>query len=396
MSVNPMAMFSEAQRIVQHQARFLGTEQVPFTETLGRVLAEDIPSDMNMPPFNKSAMDGFACRKVDLDHALTVIETISAGRIPKKKIGSNQCSRIMTGSVVPEGANCVIPVEHTVVVDEHVIRFTDTLRKDNICRKGEDITAGDIVLHEGQIILPQHIAILSAVGSISPRVALRPVVGVISTGTELVEPEYTPGPSQIRNSNGYQLCAQVTQMGAIPRYFGIAKDTKKAVNAVIKQAMEESDLVLLSGGVSMGDFDFVPEVLEENGFKLLFKKIALKPGQPTVFGYAEKCFCFGLPGNPVATFIVFELLVKSFLFNLMGHEYRPLSIPMRLAKTIVRKGTDRDSWIVVSRTAANDVEKVEYHGSGHLQCLASIVGMICMPCGMSKIEEGTMVSVRQI
>ena len=170
---------------------------------------------------------------------------------------------------------------------------------------------GEVVLSKGEIIKPQHIAVLASVGCSHPQVSIRPRVGVISTGSELVEPcEKVEGP-KIRNSNSYQLFAQIQRMGAVPVYYGIAEDTVESTDLYIRKAMAENNVVLVSGGVSMGDYDFVPEVFKKNGIKILFDQVAIQPGKPITFGVGENVICFGMPGNPVSTFVQFEILVKT-------------------------------------------------------------------------------------
>jgi molybdopterin molybdotransferase len=349
-----------------------------------------------MPPFNKSAMDGFACRREDLENDLTIIEIIPAGQVPKKNIGAHECAKIMTGAIVPEGADCVIQVEHTEMKDACTVRFTETDTPANICRQGEDMRVGDRVQGQGGIINAQHIGVLATVGAVSPCVAKRPSVGIIATGSELIDPAEKPAPSKIRNSNSSQLSAQVMAAGAVPNNYGIAEDTEDALDAVIKKAMQENDVVLLSGGVSMGDYDLVPGILKKNGFTLLFEKIAVKPGMPTVFGVSEDGVCFGLPGNPVSTFVVFELLVKSFLYKLMGHEFQPVVVSMRLDEPYTRRKIQRDSWVAVRQTEAGGVQAIEYHGPAHLNCLSGAFGFMCVLRGVAEVKKGTWVDVRQI
>ncbi|MEN8255516.1 MAG: gephyrin-like molybdotransferase Glp, partial [Verrucomicrobiota bacterium] len=373
-SPEPMPAFDAARRIILEQTRCTGSEAVPLEQALGRILAEDVASDMDMPPFDKSAMDGYACRRADLQTELRVIEIIPAGQSPQKEIGSGECSKIMTGAAVPSGADCVVPVEITRETGNGRIEVTDELTRDNICRQAEDIHKGDTVLEKGTRIDPQHIGVLATVGCTHPLVARQPVVGVITTGDEIVEPGDTPAPAQIRNSNGHQLCAQVQRAGGLPTYYGIVPDTAEALDAVVKQATEACDVILLSGGVSMGDFDLVPGILKQNGFDLLFEKIAVKPGKPTVFGVSEGAFCFGLPGNPVSTFVIFELLVRPFLEQLMGRDSRPNSWPMQLAAPIRKRDTDRDAWVPVAVTAPGCVQPIAYHGSAHLNALAKADG----------------------
>jgi len=391
-----MLTFEKAIETVLNAATPLGTERVDISLAPGRILAGDVESDMDMPPFNKSAMDGFACRRADLDNVLTVVETIPAGTIAKQAIGPNQCAKIMTGAMVPEGADCVIMKEFVETLPENTVHFTGAETKDNICRKGEDIKAGQIVLDRGSKIAPQDIAVLASVGQVSPLVAVRPRVAVIATGDELVAPAVKPGPSQIRNSNSFQLAAQIDSTSAIATNYGIAGDSDKAISSAITKALEENDVVIVSGGVSVGDFDFVPAVLKQNGMDLLFEKVAVKPGKPTVFGVSENGYCFGLPGNPVSTFVLFEILVKPFLYKLMGHDYRPLSIHIPMDRPLISKKAKRQRWIPVTITGAGTVAPVEYHGSAHINSLCGAAGLICMDEGVTEIKKGQPVGVRLI
>lgn len=390
-----MIPFEQAYELVLGAARRLPSEEVALDESLGRILAEDVRSDMDMPPFDKSAMDGYACRRADLGEVLTVVDTIPAGQVPSRPIGPGECAKIMTGAMVPTGADCVVMVEYTEQPTADTMRFTGGKTEDNICLQGEDLKAGDAVLHGGERIMAQHIAVLASVGCVGPRVACRPRVAVLATGSELVEPSATPGPGRIRNSNSYQLCAQVTAMGAIAEYYGIAQDTAAETDAAIKRGLAKNDVVLVSGGVSMGDFDLVPGILKENGFELLFEKVAIKPGKPTVFGTGQGKFCFGLPGNPVSTFVLFEILVKPFLYAMLGHAFQPIEMRLPLAERVRRKKTKRASWIpVVIRDGG--VKPVSYHGSAHIHAVCGADGLICLPVGTAELAEGSLVDVRQI
>jgi len=391
-----MVPFEDAFKIVMEQAHVLDAEEVEIAEALHRILAEDVHSDIDMPPFDKSAMDGYACRRADLARELSILEIIQAGSAPTKSVGAGECSKIMTGAPVPSGADCVIMVEYTENPTENTVRFTGTDTRDNICFKSEDMKAGDLVLHKGTRIAPQHIATLATVGCVRPRVARCPRVAVISTGDELVEPGEKPEKAQIRSSNGYQLCAQVAAVPAIPVYYGTVKDTEDAIDRVLKDALSSCDFILLSGGVSMGDFDLVPGTMESNGLRILFDSIAMKPGKPTTFGVSPKACCLGLPGNPVSTFIQFEILVKPFLFALMGHAYRAPRLVLPLAKTLTRKRADREAWVPVSITEDGRVIANEYHGSAHVNALCDADGLLVIPKDISSVKEGTLVSVRPI
>jgi len=390
-----MITFEEALQKVLFHSIETDTEVVVLQQTLNRILAEPVCSDMNMPPFDKSAMDGYACRKVDLKNKLTVIETIQAGAIPKLKIGENECSKIMTGAMIPQGADYVVKIEDTEIVDgDKVILINDRL-EDNICYKGEDVVVGQEVLPKGILIRPQHIAAMASAGCAKPKVAVQPRVAIMATGSELVEPNEIPEISQIRNSNGSQLIAQVINVGAVANYYGIIPDTIDATFNAIEQATNENDVILLTGGVSMGDFDFVPQVLEKAGFKIIFQSIAIQPGKPTLLAVKNNKICFGLPGNPVSSFTQFELLVKPLLYKMMGHNYKPLEIKMPFGSTYSRKRTDRLAWLPVVIFDCK-VKLIDYHGSAHINALTTVQGLIAIEIGKNKIDEGELVDVRLI
>ena len=391
-----MIPFEKAYEIIIASAQTRAPERVSIDNAVGRVLAEDVFSDINMPPFDKSAMDGYACRKCDLPNELQVIEIIPAGSAPTETINKNQCAKIMTGAPVPMGADCVIMVEYTEKVAEDTIRFTAESTRDNICFTGEDIKVGDKVLEKGTLLAPQDIGVLATTGYDTLEVYRRPTIGIIATGDELVEPSSTPGPACIRNSNSYQLCAQANNAGALPVYMGIAPDNKDGLNEYIKKAAAENDIIILSGGVSTGDYDFVPEILQGNGFELQFQKVAIKPGKPTVFGVSENGYCFGLPGNPVATFVLFELVVKPFVMKLMGHDFNPTLFRAKLSKDLRRKKTQRLAWIPVKLSEGAVATPIEYHGSAHLNAMSTADGLIRFPVGVSEICEGETVVVRQL
>lgn len=402
--------FGEAFEIVMDSAGPSGVEHVGIENALNRILAQDIVSTIDVPPFDKSTMDGFACRRGDLKNELEVIESIPAGVLPEKTIGENRCARIMTGAIVPEGADCVIIKEETEIVSEKSIRYTGSGKENYIRFKGEDVKRGDTVLRKGQLLKAQHVAVLATHGCVEPLVAIRPRVGIIATGSELVEPSRKPAAGQIRNSNGYQLTAHVGGTGAVPVNYGIAPDEREATGIMLKRALSENDVVILSGGVSVGDYDLVRDVLKERGVRLVFERIAVKPGRPMVFGIldsevspgagepksADRVICFGLPGNPVSTFVTFELLVKPFLYKLMGHDFKPAVSYRQLGRTIERERNERDSWMPVVFDRNGKAVTVEYHGSAHINALCEADGLICAPSGVAKIEEGTSVAVRQI
>jgi molybdopterin molybdotransferase len=391
-----MIPFEKAYEIVMSSVFKTGTEVIPFNDSLNRILAGDVLSDMDMPPFDKATVDGFACRKVDLKDNLEIVETIPAGKWPDKKIVKHQCSRIMTGAAVPLGADCVIMVEDTEILSSGIVRFRGAFTKENIAVKGEDVQKGDIVLKAGKLIKPQDIAVMASVGHISVTVSEMPQAAVISSGSEIVEPSEIPGISQIRNSNASQLMAQLKTAGASGKYYGIAKDDEDETLSLVGKAISENDIVIITGGVSMGDFDFVPSVLERAGVNILFTRVAVQPGKPTTFGLHSKKIVFGLPGNPVSTFIQFEMLLRPLISKMMGYEWQPVVHYLPMNERFSRKSDDRVMIIPVSVTKEGRVSPVEYHGSAHISSLPGAHGIIAMPVGKKIFEKGELVSVRQI
>jgi len=388
-----MITYNEALDIVLSHIYLFEKETVPLLESANRVLTEDVFSDINMPPFNRSAVDGYACRKADLVQPLEIIETIRAGSFPGKKVSPGKCARIMTGAPVPEGADCVIMVEETAEIEPGMIRFTGAETKTNISPFAEDVRKSDLVIKSGILIKPQHIAIMAAVGYVRPVVATRPKVTVISTGDEIVEPHLKPGPSQIRNSNGYQLTAQAEKAGTLPLYLGIAPDNEEDTYRAVLQALEKSDVVLLTGGVSMGTYDFVPGIMEQAGIEILFRTIAHQPGKPTIFGIKGQKRIFGLPGNPVSSFTVFEVLVKPMLWKMMGVTEPVRSLRLPLGADYQRMRSDRMQWLPV-QILDGQAYPLEYHGSAHISALCGADGLVCVDVGVAEIEKGTIVQMR--
>lgn len=391
-----MISFEEALCIIRTQKITPETEFAPLESVLNRILAEEIFSDSDMPPFNKSAMDGFACILTDLPGPLKVIETISAGTIPGKKLNNGQCTKLMTGCMIPQNADCVIKVEETKILDDERIMFTGGQTANNICYLGEDVNKGDRVLEKGTTIKPWHIAILASVGCISPLVYKKLKCGIIATGDELVEPGVPPSKSTIRNSNGWQLQAQCLNAGMAPNYYGIIKDDPDALLKAIHESLDNNPLTLLTGGVSMGDFDFVPAMLKKAGVEILFEKVAVQPGSPTLFGKKGNRFIFGLPGNPVSSLIQFELLVKPLICNIFGvlSKFSFVSLPIAIGYN--RKNANRKAFIPVRLLDNNSVMPLEYHGSAHIFAYDKADGLAEIETGIKSVKKGDLVNVRFI
>ena len=373
-----------------------GTETVALDEGLGRVLAEDVFSDRDVPPFSRSTMDGYACRQRDLPGPLEVLETIEAGRLPGRKLARGQCSKIMTGAVVPEGADCVIMKEYVETEQDQRIRFTGAETDTNIHPRGQDLKAGDLLLPRGRLLNPEHLGIIASSGKLQVAVSRSLKVGILATGSELIEAGQNPEGAQIRNSNTYQLAAQVRRAGHIPVPLGIVEDHFETIAKRVSAALEEVDLLVLTGGASVGELDLVPGVLRHLGFRLEFDRVAMQPGKPVSFAHREAKCCFGLSGNPVSSFVQFELLVRPFLDTCSGMLPAGKRILVRMNKGFSRRRTDRRFFLPVYFTADGTCEPVEYHGSGHLHSLGKAVGFAEIPAGKHAFEKGDLVHVRLI
>lgn len=391
-----MITFEEAFRIVTENHFRTGKETVALSDACGRALTVPVKSDMDMPPWNKSAVDGYACRHGELGRELTVIETIAAGAMPLKEVLPGTCSKIMTGAAVPAGADYVFMLEDSEELPGGKVRFTGRPGNDNIAKAGEDIMRDQNVLRPGRYLRPQDIAVLAAVGATEVTVGCRPRVGVISTGNELVEPDRVPGGAQIRNSNSSQLMAQIARAGAIGKYYGIARDEAGSIEPLLNKAIEENDVVLISGGVSFGDFDLVPQVMRSMGLTIHFDQVAMQPGKPLTFCTGERKAVFGLPGNPVSTFVQFEVTVRAFLDRMVGVTETAPVLQLQLAADYSRKRAERLSWIPCTITPAGEAMPVDYHGSAHITAMTGAWGVIMIPRGQSWIQKGETVSVRQL
>ncbi len=390
-----MIHYEQAYQIMLNHAAFVGAHRVPYEQSLNRVLAESIKADRDMPPFHKSGVDGYACMEPVKGQELRVMEIIPAGDEPTQPLKRGTCSKVMTGAQVPANTTHVVMVERAESLDYHTVRLGEPGRKTNIAVQGEDFRQGDRILPAGTLLLPQHIAILAAVGWVNPLVGQPPSIGLITTGNELVEPHQKPDSGQIRNTNASQLLSQFRKMDLYPRYSGIVWDSQDTLLETLKSSLARHHLTILTGGVSMGDYDYVPEMMEKAGVKVLFHKIAMKPGKPTIFGSANGSLVLGLPGNPVSTFLQFELFVKPLVYKLMGGHHQPVALRLPLGEDIQQKSSDRDSWKPVY-IHAGKVYPLAYHGSGHIHALARAEGFICVPAGETRVKKGTTVDVRQI
>lgn len=388
--------FEEGYNLVLSTVRKGEAGRAELHEALDRVLAEDLCSDRDSPPFNKSAMDGYACRREDLANELLVKGEIPAGSVPGVTIDVNQCARIMTGAMVPEGADCVLMLEHAVSTGLNRIRATRITDQANICYRAEDLRKGDLIIPAGTWLRPSHIAVLASAGVIKPLLFRQPSIGVLSTGNELVEPDRTPMPHQIRNSNGPQLLAQLKGMGVHAGNEGISGDSLEEVRDHLSQMLGKYDVILVSGGVSVGDYDFVPAVLETLGAEILLHGLNVKPGKHLLFARLNNRFVFGLPGNPVSSFVQFELLIKPFLKKWMGWNGPDPFYAVPLGTDFVRRKAENMLFIPVRACMDGSVVPVEYHGSAHIQAFTGADAILEIPVGTAEIKKGDIVHVRPL
>jgi molybdopterin molybdotransferase len=386
----------KAREIINKSINPIGTEQIDFLKSIKRVLAETIYSDLDFPSFNRSAMDGYACRKADLKRPLTVIEEIPAGQSPVKKVGEGQCSRIMTGAMVPVGADMVIIQEDVLKLDNEKIQFNGLNSHTNISYKGSDIKEGDKLLDVGLIINPEHLALFAGVGKTKIKVFKKPAVAILTTGSEIIGPDQVPRDGKIRNSNGPQLLGQIQQLGIESTDLGIVNDDFGEIKEKLEDALTNHDLVIISGGVSVGDYDYVPRILRELGFKFLFTHILSKPGKHTILAKKGSRYALGLPGNPVSAFVQFEVIGKSLIYKLMGAEYKPFRFSARLTDNFHRGNSERSEMIPVKINYNGEVEFLSYHGSAHIQALAYADALMEIPLGVKTINKGDFIHVRPL
>jgi len=311
----------EALEIVLRESPRLEPVLVPLADAVGAVLAEPVAADMDLPPFDKSAMDGCAVRAADVAHLpadLAIIEELPAGTAPARPLAPGACAKTMTGAPVPPGADLVVPVEDTeTLLDGRVRIVRADAERTNICPRGEDVRRGETVLEAGRLLRPAEIGVLAAVGRDRAPVFRRPRVAVLATGEELVPVSSVPGPGQIRNANSSSLLASCRAAGVPADDLGVARDERADLRAKVEQGLGR-DVLIVSGGVSMGERDFVPRVLQDVGVTIHFATVRMKPGKPTVFGARGRSVVFGLAGNPVSTLVGFHLFVRPCLRRMMG------------------------------------------------------------------------------
>jgi len=399
-----MIEYTDARARVLAAAKGLPAGSVPLPQSLGRTLARDIRAAENIPPFTKATMDGYAVRAADTRPSgtaaagaveLDVLEDLPAGRLSRKTVGPGQAVRIMTGAPLPAGADAVVMVEDTGKAGRCVTVRREVGPGDNIGLAGEDLKKGEIALERGALIGPAEIGMLAAAGRHRVPVTRRPRLAVIATGDEIVEPGERKRRGQIRNANGPALTALALAAGAEAVYLGIARDKNSSLAAKLAKA-RGADILVLSGGVSVGDYDLVKAELEAAGVKPVFWQVRIKPGKPVFFGVRGRQLVFGLPGNPTSAMVTFHLFVRPAIDRLLGRLVPgPEPATAILGETIVLK-PGRTQFLrgrVVGRGPILEVVPYEDQRSGVLRSMVRGRVLIVVPAEAARIEAGREVEV---
>lgn len=397
-----MIEVEEATRRLLAKVRPLGTEEVPVLKALGRVLREDVTSPFHIPPFDKSAMDGYAVRSEDVRTAteeapveLRVLEDVPAGKVGRQRVTQGTAARIMTGAPVPPGADAIVMVEYTERTGGGVRILKKVSAGTHVAPAGEDVRKGQRVLRAGSLIRAAEMGMIASTGRSRIRVGIRPKVRVLSTGSEVLAPGRPLQPGHIYDSNGYSLTGLAVARGAEAKFLGIAPDRKGALEGRLKKA-GDFDILVLSGGVSVGDYDLVQDILLEMGVKRLFYKVRMKPGKPTFAGMREGRFILGLPGNPVSCMVCFELFAGPILAAMLGRKERGL----RRGSACLVEGRDlKPGRRKFLRGRLNETEGRLYvalfadQESGILRSMVESDVLVDVPGGTDRLETGSMVDI---
>jgi molybdopterin molybdotransferase len=392
--------YAEASRIVREHADHLAPSRPPqsveLLSALGMVLAEPVQADRDQPPFARSTRDGFACRAADMKGGapVEVIGSIRAGDASTIELTAGQAVEIMTGAPVPAGADCVVMVEHVEREGERLqlAPGRSIAPGENIVPMGAEARGGAVILPAGTRIFPAQVAAAAACGAAHLSVFARPRVAIVATGDELVEIDQKPLPQQIRNSNSYSLAAQVVAAGAEPVRLPIARDERGHLEAIIRTALE-CDLLLLSGGVSMGKYDLVEEVLLSLGAEFFFTGALIQPGKPVVFGKLGERYFFGLPGNPVSTMVTFSLFVEPLLGALCGDAGRPPRFARGALASDVHVKTGLTRFLPARLRSDSTVEPVSWQGSGDLASTSRSNCFLVVPADRPLLAAGETVTI---
>ena len=395
----PVLSVEEALERILATVRVLEPERVSLLEAAGRVLTEEVTADRDIPPLTNSAMDGYAVRRADVAQTparLRVVGEVAAGHVSQVQVGPGTAVRIMTGAPLPAGADAVVRFEDIRRDGDWVEVLKAYSTGANVRPAGEDVRAGQVVLRPGQALRPQEIGQLAAVGRVEVAVVRRPRVAILATGDEIVPPGQTPRPGQIRDANSYTVAAQVQAFGGVPLLLGVAHDEEALVRRGMREALsQDADLIITSGGVSVGDFDLVKRVLAAEG-EMHFWSLNVKPGRPLAFGVVDGVPLLGLPGNPVAAMISTELFARPALLKMQGFtDWSRPTVQARLTQPIARKDGRRHYLRVRMREtgAGYEATLTGDQGSGILYSLVQADGLAVIPEECDHLPAGAEVRV---
>ncbi len=398
-----MLTVTQAQQTVLESIGVLGKERVLITSAIHRVLAEDIVANLNHPPWDNSAMDGYAVCAQDLLGAsrstpvrLRIVEEIQAGRMASQVVRPGTAASIMTGAPIPSGADAVVEVEQTQENGKGVLIYKEVSAGRNIRRMGENVRIGEEVLARGRRLGAPEIAMLALLGRSVIPVYRQPLVAIIATGDELADLDEGVREGQIYNSNGYALWAQAVEAGALPRVLGIVRDDKAQFTDKLREALD-SDLVLLSGAVSVGKYDYAPGVMERLGVKIRFRTVAMRPGHPLLFGMHGNTPVLGLPGNPVSTMIAFHEFVRPALLKMIGRSDPYLPVVQAVLMENFKNHSGRTHFVRVRVEYADGGYRawpVGPQGSGVLMSMVHAGGLMVLPRACEKVNAGETVCLQ--
>jgi molybdopterin molybdotransferase len=392
-----LSVQSARDMVLRHCQRIDGqqaVESIPLLESFQRVIAETVTLDCDQPPFARSMRDGFALRAEDVQSApvsLRCIGEVKAGATAETILGPGEMFQIMTGAPVPEGANAVVMVENTERQADSLVRVLKSVKSgENVAPKGSERRFGDTVLCPGKRISTLAAAVLASTGKATVLVYRRPVVAILATGDELVGVEAMPGAGQIRNSNSFSLHGQVLKSGGVPILLETAKDNLPDLRKQIQRGLE-CDVLLVSGGVSMGKYDLVEPVFEELGVSVHFESVSMRPGKPTVFATWKDRWVFGLPGNPLSTFVAFELFVRPVLSVLQGLPAVDLPVVTGQLKADVVERSGRSAFLPARVTCGPgtlEILPVNWKGSADVFGAVESNGLLIVPSNVDRLNRG--------
>ena len=383
----------------------LGMEQVPLLEAHNRVLAENVTSKLDIPPFNRSTVDGFAVKAADTVGAdekqpvrLNMCGTVNIGELPKVTVAKRGAAEIVTGAPIPDGADSVVMVEDTEKSGEEILVSTVVTSGENVMKKGTDIKLGQIVLKAGQILGSREIGVLAAVGSANVKVHAVPLVAVFSTGGEITEPGKTLPPGKIFDINAYTLYCAVAESGGNPVYFGVVPDDKEKLRESLTRALKAADVVLTSGGVSVGPKDLMPMTVASLGEPgLIFSGVAVKPGKPTTVGLVKGKALFALPGHPASALLMFQLLARQVIWRLSGRPTSKAETVRARAGTRFFSAKGRRTFVMVKLRKTDETnaiaDAVETGASGAITTLAKADGYVEIPENQQFVDKNDEVEV---